>query len=339
MIIVMKKGASASEIQDITRKVGDLGFKDHVISGETKTVIGCVGSGDKARIKALVTAAGVESVFPVSKPYKLAARSSKQEDTVVDVNGVQIGGGACVVFAGPCSVETEDQINESARIVKNCGAHFLRGGAYKPRTSPYSFQGLEEEGLSLLAAAREKTGLPIITELLSPRHLPLVDQYADIIQIGARNMQNFSLLKECGKSNKPIFLKRGLSSTIEELLMSAEYIMSEGNYNVILCERGIRTFETAYRNTLDLNAVPALKQLTHLPVVVDPSHGTGRIDLVIPMAKAAIAAGADGIMCEMHPNPEVAFSDGPQSLNPDHFKQFMAEIQPFVKTSGKVFPS
>ena len=223
----------------------------------------------------------------------------------------------------------------SAQAVNASGGHILRGGAYKPRTSPYSFQGLEEEGLQLLAKARQETGLPITTELLSVDNIPAIDKYADIIQIGARNMQNFSLLKQCGKLKKPIFLKRGLCATIEELLMSAEYIMSEGNYNVILCERGIRTYEKAYRNTLDLNAIPALKKMTHLPIIVDPSHGTGRRDLVLPMAKAAIAAGADGLMIEMHPKPEEAYSDGPQSLTPDDFDHLMKEIQPFIKAAGK----
>ena len=335
MIIVMKKSAGDSQISAISVRVKDLGFVPHVINGIERTVIGVIGDGDKESIKSMVNIEGVDRVFPVSKPYKLAARSSKEEDTVITIGNVKVGGGTFVVMAGPCAVETEDQILKSAKIVKSSGACLLRGGAYKPRTSPYSFQGLEEEGLKLLKMAKEETGLGIVTELVSAHTTDLVAQYADVIQIGARNMQNFALLKGLGKTTCPILLKRGLSATIEELLMSAEYIMSVGNYDVMLCERGIRTFEKAYRNTLDLNAVPALKSMTHLPIIVDPSHGTGRVDLIPAMSKAAIAAGADGLILEVHPDPSKAYSDGPQSLNPEQFEQLMTDIKPFVEAAGK----
>ena len=335
MILVFKKEATKDEITLIESKITKLGFTAHIIHGETKSVLGIVGDSDKSKLTALKTFSFVESLLPVSKPYKLTARSSKEESTIITVDDIQIGKNSFFIIGGPCSVESKNQILTSASIIAKNKAHMLRGGAYKPRTSPYSFQGLEEEGLKLLAEAKKKTNLPIVTELLSAANIDLVDKYADIIQIGARNMQNFSLLKELGKTKKPIILKRGLSATIEEFLMSAEYIMSVGNYNIILCERGIRTFETAYRNTLDLNAIPTLKKLTHLPVIVDPSHGTGKTELVIPMAKAAIAAGADGLMIEMHPNPLEAFSDGPQSLTPNEFKTLMTEIKPFIKVAGK----
>jgi len=336
MIVVMKKEASQDQIADVSQRIIDFGFRPHVITGVERTVIGAIGdSQEKERLNALINVEGVERVFPVSKPYRLAARSSKEEDSVVTVDGTPIGGGTFVVMAGPCSVESRQQIVETAHSVKKSGASFLRGGAYKPRTSPYSFQGMQVEGLKLLREAKEKTGLSIVTELMSADALNDVLAYTDIIQIGARNMQNFSLLRELGKTRKPVLLKRGLSATLEELLMSAEYIMSEGNYNVMLCERGIRTYEKAYRNTLDLNAVPALKQLTHLPIIVDPSHGTGRFDLVIPMSKAAIAAGADGIIVEVHPKPQEAMSDGDQSLTFERFELLMQEIKPFVTAAGK----
>jgi 3-deoxy-7-phosphoheptulonate synthase len=336
MIIVMKKTAKESDVSMILSKVKELGLNPHEIKGVERTVIGAIGdSKNKDRLNALVSYDQVDKVYPVTKPYKLAARSSKEEDTVVNVGDIQIGGGTFVVIAGPCSVESREQILESAKHVKAQGGSLLRGGAYKPRTSPYSFQGLEEEGLKLLVEAKEKYGLGITTELLDASTTDLVASYTDIIQIGARNMQNFSLLKGLGKVKTPILLKRGLCATLEELLMSAEYIMSEGNYEVILCERGIRTYEKAYRNVLDLNAVPALQKMTHLPIIVDPSHGTGRVDLVPAMSKAAIAAGADGIIIEMHPNPAEAFSDGPQSLNPEQFETLMKEIKPFVEAAGK----
>tara|TARA_B100000586_G_C20082909_1_gene416236 strand:- start:504 stop:1514 length:1011 start_codon:yes stop_codon:yes gene_type:complete len=331
----MKRSAIEKDVQSISKKIEAIGFQSHIIRGEERTVIGAIGTGDKERVKILINQDGVDRIYPISKPYKLAARSTKEEDTVIHVNDIQIGGGVFVVFAGPCSVESREQVLTTAEGIKSGGAHFFRGGAFKPRTSPYSFQGMGEDGLKLLADARTQTGLPIITELMSIDTVDLISQYSDIIQIGARNMQNFSLLKALGHTQRPIFLKRGLCATLEELLMSAEYIMSEGNYNVMLCERGIRTYEKAYRNTLDLNAVPTLKQMTHLPIIVDPAHGTGQVDLVTPMAKAAIAAGADGIMVEVHPKPEEAFSDGQQSLTIPQFKQMMDELKPFIEAAGK----
>ena len=335
MIVVMKRSATETQINSISDRIQAVGFKAHVIHGEERTVIGAIGTGDKEPIKLLENLDGVDRVYPISKPYKLAARSTKEEDTVISVDNIQIGGGTFVVFAGPFSVESQTQLIETAEGIKAGGAHFIRGGAFKPRTSPYSFQGMGEAGLKLLLEAKQKTGLPIVTELISIDTVQLVSEYADIIQIGARNMQNFALLKQLGQTKCPIFLKRGLSATLEELLMSAEYIMSEGNYNVMLCERGIRTYEKSYRNTLDLNAVPVLKQSTHLPVIVDPAHGTGRVDLVPTMAKAAVAAGADGIMVEVHPNPEKALSDGQQSLTIPQFHQMMADLKPFIAAAGK----
>ena len=336
MIIVMRANADAREIQKVSEKIAELGFKPHVIKGIERTVIGAIGDNRfKERLKTLVSIKGVDNVYPITKPYKLAARSTKHEDTIVDVDGVKVGGDNFVVMAGPCSVENKDQMQETAKAIKASGASMIRGGAYKPRTSPYSFQGLEEEGLKLLKEAKKNSGLPIVTELLSVNAAKLIETYTDLIQIGARNMQNFSLLRDAGKLNRPILLKRGLSATLEEWLMSAEYILAEGNYNVILCERGIRTFETAYRNTLDLNAVPKMKQKTHLPIIVDPSHGTGDIALIPAMAKAAIAAGADGLMIEVHPEPEKAFSDGPQSLTLPQFDQLMKELKPYIKLAGK----
>jgi 3-deoxy-7-phosphoheptulonate synthase len=335
MIIVMKSNASEADIKAVAEKVSGLSFTPHVIEGVERTVIGVIGDGNKDPIKSFVNLDGVDKVYPVSKPYKLAARSSKEEDTVINIGNVQVGGGTFVVMAGPCSVETPEQIDSSAKAVAEHGGVILRGGAYKPRTSPYSFQGLEEEGLKLLRDAGDKYNMPIITELVSVDTVDKVVEYTDIIQIGARNMQNFPLLRSIGDVRKPILLKRGLSATLDELLMAAEYIMSGGNYQVMLCERGIRTFEKAYRNTLDLNAVPALKGMTHLPIIVDPSHGTGRVDLIPTMSKAAVAAGADGIIVEVHPKPEEALSDGPQALTPPMFEQLMKELKPFVEAAGK----
>jgi 3-deoxy-7-phosphoheptulonate synthase len=328
MIIVMKAGASQQQIDRVFEKVQELGFRVHPIYGELRTVIACVGDErGKYRLQALETLDGVENVVPILKPFKLASREWNESRTTITIpapndstlSPVVIGNGNIVVMAGPCSVESREQILLSAELVKNAGAKVLRGGAFKPRTSPYAFQGLEEEGLKLLAEAREKTGLLIITEVITPTDVPLVADYADILQVGARNMQNFALLKDIGKLKKPVLLKRGQSSTLKELLMSAEYIMSQGNEQVILCERGIRTFEEYTRNTCDLSAVPALKELSHLPVIVDPSHGTGVRSLVMPLAKAAIAVGADGLIIEVHPHPEAAFSDGAQSLTPEQF--------------------
>jgi len=344
MIIVMKAGASQQQVEHIFDKVKELGFKVHPIYGELRTVIACVGDErGKFRLQALDSLDGVENVVPILKPFKLASKEWHNSRTTIAIPSpggggnppVVIGGDHFVVMAGPCSVESREQILLSAEQVKKAGAKVLRGGAFKPRTSPYSFQGLEEEGLKLLFEAREKTGLPIITEVITPTDVALVGEYADILQVGARNMQNFVLLKEAGKLKKPVLLKRGQSSTLKELLMSAEYIMSQGNEQVILCERGIRTFEDYTRNTFDLSAVPALKELSHLPVIADPSHGTGVRSLVTPMAKAAITAGADGLIIEVHPNPEEAFSDGAQSLAPDQFAVLMDWIRKLADIENK----
>ncbi len=335
MIIVMAS-QSKEDIDRVVQKIEEFGYKAHIIYGVERVVIGAVGDErTKGRLLSLESMPGVEKVVPILKPFKLAGRELVREDSVYEIKGVQVGGDHFCVIAGPCSVESLEQIVETAKIVKQAGANMLRGGAYKPRTSPYSFQGLEEEGLHLLQAASRETGLPIVTEVLTPEQVPLVADHADVLQIGARNMQNYALLKAVGKVQKPVFLKRGMMSTINELLMSAEYIMSEGNKQVILCERGIRTFETETRNTLDISAVPAIKKLSHLPVFVDPSHATGRWDLVIPAARAAVAAGADGLMVEVHPHPEEAYSDGTQSLKPKHFDDLIREIRPFVELMGK----
>lgn len=326
MIIVMKPQATQAEIDNVIKSIETSGLKSHIVEGEFQTVIGVIG--DKAIISSqpFETYSGVEKKVAISASYKLVSRDFKKEDTVIDVDGIKIGDGSLVVMAGPCAVESLDQILEAARIAKEGGAQFLRGGAYKPRTSPYAFQGLEEEGLKYLAAAREATGLKIVTEVTDVESVELVASYADVLQIGARNMQNFKLLKAVGKSNRPVMLKRGLSATMDEWLNAAEYIMSAGNPNVIFCERGIRTYETYTRNTLDLAAIGILKHLSHLPVIVDPSHGTGKWRLVKPMAMAAVTAGADGIMVEMHPQPEKALSDGAQSLNPEHYADMMNAI-------------
>jgi 3-deoxy-7-phosphoheptulonate synthase len=332
----MKQGASEDELRHVVDVIEKLGYNAHLIRGVERTVIGAVGDErGKARLESLKAMVGVEDVVPILKPFKLVSRELRRENTAIDVGGVVIGGREIQVMAGPCSIESREQILEIADIVKAGGAKILRGGAFKPRTSPYSFQGLEEEGLKLLAEARERTGLKVVTEVMVAHNVDLVADYADILQVGARNMQNFALLKAIGKTEKPVLLKRGMMSTVEEFLMSAEYILSEGNFRVILCERGIRTFETATRSTLDLSAIPVIKQLSHLPIIVDPSHGTGRWDLVMPMAKAAIAAGADGLMVEVHPQPELAFSDGFQSLIPKRYRTLMTEIKPLVAAMGR----
>jgi len=336
MIIVMKRTATEENLQDIIHTVEELGYQSHVIRGTQRSVVGAVGDErGKARLRSLEAMEGVEKVVPILQPFKLASREFKPTPTVVRVRNVEIGGDRLPVMAGPCSVESEDQILETAKAVKEAGASVLRGGAFKPRTSPYAFQGLGEEGLRLLAAAREETGLAIVTEVLKPEDVDLVAETADMLQIGARNMQNFALLKRAGEVKKPVLLKRGISSTVQEFLMAAEYVLSEGNYDVVLCERGIRTFETATRFTLDLNAVPVIKKLSHLPIIVDPSHGTGHWEYVTAMAKAGIACGADGLMIEVHMRPEVAFSDGIQSLKPALFRQLMQEIAPFVQAAGR----
>ncbi len=310
MIIVLKKDITQQQFQEVVDMVKELGFHAHVIQGTERTVIGAVGSSrGKEKLQAMENMPGVENVMPILQPYKLASLEVKPEKTVIPVrNGTSVGGRDVVVIAGPCAVESEEQLIETAKAVKAAGATMLRGGAFKPRTSPYSFQGMEEEGLILLRNARDETGLPIVTEVMKASDIDIICKYADVLQVGARNVQNFALLKELGKIDKPVLLKRGMMTTIEEFLMSAEYILSAGNSKVILCERGIRTFETATRNTLDLSSVPLLRHRTHLPVVVDPSHGTGHWKLVAPMCYAAIAAGADGLLIEVHPNPEHAVS-------------------------------
>jgi 3-deoxy-7-phosphoheptulonate synthase len=333
----MQNGASKKEIEDVEREIAQMGYRAHPIHGVERTVIGAIGDDrDKARLQALETSDGVERVIPILKPYKLAGRELHKEKTLIDIgNDVVFGGSTVQVIAGPCSVESLDQICESADAVKSAGARVLRGGAYKPRTSPYSFQGLAEEGLKMLAAARDRTGLLIDTEVMKESTVDLVGQYADLVQIGTRNMQNFDLLKAVGQLGKPVLLKRGLANTISEWLMSAEYIMAQGNMNVILCERGIRSFETKTRNTLDLSAVSVLKRETHLPVVVDPSHGTGHWEYVEDMAMAAVAAGADGLMIEVHPNPHEAWSDGAQSLTPKRFTQLMEKCAKVAQAVGR----
>lgn len=335
MIIVLKKGAREKEIQEITERLSEKGFKVHLSQGVEKTIIGAVG--DRSRLKELDLEAlsWVEKVVPILAPYKLVSREFHPTDTVIKIGQHEIGGSQVHVMAGPCSVESRSQILETAHAVKAAGATFLRGGAFKPRTSPYAFQGLEEEGLKLLAEAREETGLAVVTEVVDVRDVELVASYTDILQIGARNMQNFNLLKEVAKTDKPIMLKRGPSATLEEWMLAAEYILDGGNTQVMFCERGIRTFENYTRNTLDLSMVPALHSLSHLPVIVDPSHGTGRWELVAPMAKAALAAGADGLIIEVHPQPEKALSDGKQSLTLPNFQKMMTELSQIANVLGR----
>ena len=325
----MKAEASDQEVQDVVRAIEGFEYQPHMIKGVERTIIGAVGDErEKGKLQVLETWPGVENVVPILKPYKLASKEIKKEKSQITIgDGVVVGGRELVIMAGPCSVESEEQIVEVAQAVKEAGAQVLRGGAFKPRTSPYSFQGMEEDGLKLLEKAKKATGLPIVTEVMEVAQVDLVAQYSDMLQVGARNIQNFSLLKSLGKVKRPILLKRGMMTTIQEFLMSAEYIMSHGNQDVVLCERGIRTFETATRNTLDLSAIPVLEELTHLPVIVDPSHGTGVWHYVSPMAFAAVAAGADGLMIEVHNCPEKALSDGPQALKPAKFSDLMKRIR------------
>ncbi len=332
MIIILKKNATDAQVDGIVEWIESVGYHAHLSRGVERTIIGAVGDDrGKAQLKSAEFLPGVDKVMPILKPYKLASREVREGDTVIRVGDFAIGGPEFIVMAGPCSVESEEQLLASAYIAKKGGAHILRGGAFKPRTSPYSFQGMAEEGLKLLQSVRERTGLPVVTEVMSTADVDLVESYADILQIGARNVQNFALLKEVGRAKKPVLLKRGLMTTIEELLMSAEYILSSGNEQVILCERGIRTFETATRNTLDISAVPVLKELTHLPVIIDPSHAAGYSRYVIPLTRAAVAVGADGLIVEVHPEPEKAFSDGAQSLRPEQFYQMMEEVRVMEK--------
>ncbi|MDA1029575.1 MAG: 3-deoxy-7-phosphoheptulonate synthase [Bacteroidetes bacterium] len=339
MIVVMKIGVTEEQIERVIEQLNDHGFDVHRSSGSQQTILGAIGVKPAFDPRHLQLLDGVAEVHRVTEPYKLASRSWKPENTVVQVGNVQIGGSEVVVMAGPCSIESEEQIFQTAEHVKACGAKVLRGGAFKPRSSPYSFQGLGEAGLVMMRSAADAHGLLVITELLDSAHADVVCKYADIIQIGARNMQNYSLLRVAGQSGRPVFLKRGLSATIEEWLMSAEYILAENNPNVILCERGIRTFETYTRNTLDLSAVPVVKSRSHLPIVVDPSHGVGIRNKILPMALAAVAAGADGLMIEVHPNPAEALSDGPQSLPFDHFSTLMDQVRRIAEVIGRSIPS
>jgi 3-deoxy-7-phosphoheptulonate synthase len=340
VVIVMRKGASADEIHAIVERVTKAGFDVHLSEGVERTVIGLVGGDRKALANLdLVSAPGVEGVTPISTPYKLASREFKRADTVIQVGSHTVGGQDLWVVAGPCSVEGRELLHESAALVRELGAHALRAGAFKPRTSPYSYQGMGEEGLKILAEAREMTGLPIVTEVMDTRDVELVAHYADVLQIGTRNMQNFSLLKEVGRTTKPVLLKRGMSATIEDWLMAAEYVLSEGNPNVILCERGIRTYETATRNTLDLSAVVVAKSKTHLPVVVDPSHGVGKRAYVAAMARAAVAAGADGLLVEVHQRPDEAMSDAAQTIGPETFAQMMREVSAIAQILGRRVPA
>lgn len=327
MIIIMESTSTHEQVENVLETVKKLGFRPHISYGEEKTIIGVIGDERQISDAIFKTLPGVENVIPILKPYKLVSREFKKESTIIKVDNVLIGNGHRVVIAGPCSVENEEQIIQSAIIAKKYGAKLLRGGAYKPRTSPYAFQGLGIEGLKLLQKAKEVTGLPVVTEVMEVSEVEIVAEYADVLQIGTRNMQNYRLLKAVGKINKPVLLKRGMSATLQEFLMSAEYILSEGNYNVILCERGIRTFVEYTRNTLDLNIVPAVKKLSHLPIIVDPSHGTGKRDFVVPLSLAAIAAGADGIIVEMHPDPNKSISDADQTISPDQFEDLMNKIK------------
>lgn len=335
MIIVMQEGATKREIDAVVARLEEFGFAIHLSQGVERTIIGAIGEKKPIYLQSVEAMAGVARLVPILEPYKLVSHSFQRETTIVKVGEVAIGADEAVVIAGPCAVESPQQLAAAAAAVKKAGARILRGGAFKPRTSPYSFQGLEEEGLKILATGGKKFGLPVVTEVVNPQDVELVEKYADMLQVGARNMQNFTLLKEVGKSKLPVLLKRGLAATVEEWLMAAEYILSEGNRQVVLCERGIRTYETATRNTLDLSAVALVKELGHLPIIVDPSHATGHRKLVAPMSRAAIAAGADGLMVEVHPQPSRALSDGPQSLDPEQFQELMGEIRPICKVMGR----
>jgi 3-deoxy-7-phosphoheptulonate synthase len=335
VLVVMRQGAREEEIQGVVAAIEARGYKAHPIPGTHRTAIGVTGNKGALEAPVFESLPGVLEVIPVTHAYKLVSREVKAESSAVRIGGVTVGGGVLAVVAGPCAVETREQTLTVARAVKAAGAQLLRGGAFKPRTSPYSFQGLGEEGLKILADARAETGLPVVTEAVDERALDLVEEYADAIQIGARNMQNFSLLKRAGKARKPVVLKRGMSATLEEFLMSAEYILSEGNYQVVLCERGVRTFSDFSRNTLDLAVVPAVKALSHLPILVDPSHGTGRRDKVAPLSRAAVAVGADGLMVEVHHDPSRALSDGPQSITPDMFEALMRELRQIAPVVGR----
>ena len=336
MIVVMRATATPEDIAAVNERLREHHLVGHLVQGEERTIIGVVGAAIPPTLREeLVHFSGVQETVPISRPYKLVSREVRPHDTIVDVRGIKVGGGSCVVIGGPCAVESEEQILDTARAVREAGAHMLRGGAFKPRSSPYTFRGMGEEALKLLALAREETGLPIVTEVMTPGDVDLVARYADVLQVGARNMQNYQLLEEVGRTGMPVLLKRGLSATIEEWLLSAEYVVAQGNPNVILCERGIRTFETATRNTMDLNAVAVAKRRTHLPVLADPSHGTGKWYLVPPLALASVAAGADGLIIEVHPDPDRARSDGAQSLNYENFAALMPRIAAVAAALGR----
>ena len=340
MIIVMKTEATEAQVLAIQKHIRELGFKDHLIRGVERNVVAVLGAVYPELLDEFAVLDGVDSVVRISKPFKLASREVKEEDTIVKVGPLEIGNGRLVMMAGPCSVDTEENVMETARAVKAAGAHILRGGAFKPRSSPYAFRGHGEKGLKILAEARAETGLPIVTEVMDARDVDLVARYADILQIGSRNMQNFALLDEVGKAHKPVLLKRGMWATIEEWLLAAEYILSHGNRDVILCERGIRSYETATRFTFDINAIPVIKRVSHLPIIGDPSHAVGKWYLVPPIALAAVAAGVDGLLIEVHPNPDQALSDGPQSLTPANFEELMEQVRTLAEAIGRpVAPS
>ncbi len=336
MIIVLKPEATKKEIDHVVAKIKELGLKPMLSAGKERTIVGVIGEEDKARLQPFEAFPGVESVLQIQKPYKFVSREFRKENSVIKIApGVEVGAEKVIVMAGPCTVENRERLLNIAKLVKKSGAKVLRGGAFKPRTSPYSFQGLKDKGMKFLYEAKQEVGMPIVTELMDPRDLPLFLKYADVIQIGARNMQNFELLKEVGKTKKPILLKRGMANTIKDFLLSAEYILSEGNHNVMLCERGIRTFEDSTRFTLDISAVPVIKKLSHLPVVIDPSHCSGIWDYVAPLSKAAVAIGADGLLIEVHDDPEKAVCDGPQALKPNKFDILMSELKLIAKAVGR----
>jgi 3-deoxy-7-phosphoheptulonate synthase len=335
MIIVLKPHPTPEQIQHVVERIEELGFIPHLSQGVSRTIIGVIGDEEKLQAEPLQAIDGVESVLPILKPFKLASREFHPEDSVFEVKGVRIGGGHLAVIAGPCAIESEERLAEIAELVRDAGANILRGGAFKPRTSPYSFQGLGEEGLRILKAVGERFAMPVVTEVMDPRQVDLVERYADMFQVGARNMQNFDLLKEVGRTRKPVLLKRGMSATVKDLLMSAEYVLAQGNREVILCERGVRSFEDSTRNMLDMSAVPNVKGQSHLPIIVDPSHATGRPDLIPAMALASIAAGADGVHVEVHSCPEKALSDGPQALLPDQFARLMGRLRPLADLLGR----
>ncbi len=337
MIIVLKPGSTPAEIDHVIERIRELGLKPHVSAGEHRTIIGVIGDENKLQAQPLQAIPGVEQVIPIMKPFKLASREFTKKDTIVNVGKVKIGGGHLAMIAGPCAIESLAVLDEIAGPVKKAGANILRGGAFKPRTSPYSFQGLGEEGLKILRDIGQKYDMPVVTEVMDPRQIPLIEKYADMFQIGARNMQNFDLLKEIGQTQKPVLMKRGMSATVKDLLMSAEYVLAEGNPNVVLCERGVRSFEDSTRNMLDMSAVPNVKGQSHLPIIVDPSHATGRPDLIPPMALASVAAGADGVHIEVHSCPEKAWSDGPQALLPARYASLMEQIRKLADLMGKTY--